>query len=364
MNNQPSHRTQSGRIKDLLTLIPVSGEDRLPAFNPDWINQDPKVILPPELIIIPEKRSSKKLTLARIYFSAAFAAAASLIIVLYLNNYSYNTGSARNSSESAVTSSYPLYSIVAGLHGLAVAINGAKEESVFFGNSYSQGQRIRTGKNTTLDLSLYQGTIIRLRPLTEIIILKAVKNKADRPEYEIRLNSGSLLSLVNKSSVKGYFTLFTPDASLSVKGTSFETGISKSGTIVSVAEGTIKVLSVKDSEPEMVSSGTELHMDQNGRIEKKENTDTALLLQSEMNQVLKAEKEVAAPMRRAIEEAPSITEDKMLTEDFLKNSETLTLNDGRELRGMVISQSGDRLLFQTRQSKVFINRQDINKIQY
>jgi hypothetical protein len=347
---------------EVITLLkkssPVPGEDRLPQFNPDWLNREPRVTLSPDQIIISDKNTFFSVfSSAKLYYTAA-AISASFATAIFLFN------KPDSGPEDAIRVTR-LSAVIAGIHGSVTSKNESSQGKVFFGNSYAEGTLLTTAKDSSAELSLYPGTIVRIRPESEILIKKAVMGKNGVPEYDIKLTKGQILSVVNKSAIKGVYTLNTPDASVTVKGTVFETQTGESGTKVIVAEGTVRILStIHPGEPDEIKGGTELILAKDGQSEKKENRESVEKLNSELIQISKMEKEVASPMRRALSEAPEVSEERLSNEEFRKNLEIITLTDGRELYGMVISQSGDRLLLQTTSGKVFIYRSDILKIQY
>ncbi len=336
----------------------VPGEDRLPAFQPEWLSQNPSVILSEDQILLKNAGSVFFISV----WKPILAAAAVLLLAVGLYQFQ-DTGS--GDGQASVQS--PVSPVIAvkteGISEFFPENSGKNPERIFFGNQFQSPVVIRTAANSTLELSVYPGTILRLRPETEIRILRNSTSPGGIPEAEIRLVSGEVLSLVNKAAVKGSFILHTRDTSIQVKGTSFLTGLHEDQITVGVAEG---VVTVKNSNDILgnVEGGKELAVSAEGVPTVTEKPEISNQLQPEIETALSTEKTVAAPMRRALSEAPRIDEEKLQTEEMQSALEIISLKDGRELRGMVISQSGDRLLVQTAEGRIFINRSEISKIQY
>lgn len=109
-----------------------------------------------------------------------------------------------------------------------------------------ESDSVKTGEDSSAQILLFKGSIIRLDGNTEVTIKKIIEG--DETSVEIQQDAGRTWSTIQKISGIDDYEVQTPTAVASVRGTSFDVNISEDGiTIVQVINGSVKV-SQKDDE--------------------------------------------------------------------------------------------------------------------
>jgi hypothetical protein len=133
---------------------------------------------------------------------------------------------------------------VLSLHGKAQVLDGRKWAALEEGQPLDQGDRVRTGEGAGLQLLLADGSSLAFGPNTEAT-LKALGRGGKGSVTLLSLAHGLLNAMVSKLKRGSTFEVTTSNAVAAVKGTDFEVDAAKTGTKVSVAEGTVQLSGVK-----------------------------------------------------------------------------------------------------------------------
>jgi len=142
------------------------------------------------------------------------------------------------------------------------AVGALRWESVAPGEKIEEGASIKTGPNAEAEILTEQGHrfVVRSETIIEFTSLQADETKAS-------LESGRVLSKVQKLNDHQSFSVQTPTAVCAVRGTEFDTTAGDGGTLVSVYHGVVGVATPGSTDEIKVPAGqmTSVH---NGRIEK------------------------------------------------------------------------------------------------
>lgn len=155
----------------------------------------------------------------------------------------------------AVTGAAPTASVDFASGQVQVVSNGAATDAKK-GQTLTQGETLRTGKDSAAILLMSDGSRIKLNPETELGIGSAEKGKT-----ELALQSGAVFSKVAKQGAQGRFLIRTKTATMGVRGTEFYTAYgkqSKAGADVwmCVHEGKVEVeANSKDAKKVLVNQG-------------------------------------------------------------------------------------------------------------
>jgi hypothetical protein len=130
------------------------------------------------------------------------------------------------------------------LDGEAVRAAGGKSESLSMGSSLSEGDEVETRKRTRLELTLADGSVVRLGPLSRAKLDTAAfgKTPQDR-KVSARLLVGNVWANVAKAvGGESRFEVRTENAVAGVRGTTFRVDAARDrSVVVRVYSGTVAV---------------------------------------------------------------------------------------------------------------------------
>lgn len=234
--------------------------------------------------------------------------------------------------------------------------------ALHLGDVLSEGDRIVTGKGGSIDIGLTDSSVIRLKENSELV-LKSLR-QTEASQIRISLMSGKILNLVEKEKKNANYFVDTPTVVAAVRGTSFEVTASDKESTVFVVDGAVEV--------------TPLIHDKTGRALI---TGGLIIVTSEKVEVIqdlrrvKSEEPEYGDMRKNLngldKEVLETTQnlktaktEQELEEIYDKSIEHIIMKDGREIRGVVVSQKKGKLIVQTLKGSYILDENSVEKIIY
>lgn len=206
------------------------------------------------------------------------------------------------------------------------------------GDVLSSNQTITTGDKASVDLQFANGSHLRVRANTEIILKKLYEDSNGRTE-ELFMKQGMLVATVSKEKKTDKFNIVTPTVLAGVRGTKFLVSVNPNKrkqdvTRVSVVEGSVAIYGMQNDEP--VGEPIEI-------IEIKETAEE----ESPGGKLTKGS--ISNEDVRIIEGKEKETnENEIKTEEDLMNKygriEVITLDGNKTVNGVITSQNNDDTL--------------------
>lgn len=148
---------------------------------------------------------------------------------------------------------------VESIDGTVTLERNAKEKAIFKGMNLKSKDRVTTGENTTMMLLADSDKYILAQQNTCFKIKATGNDKAGKLDIDLEYGF-ALFEIKNKLNEDSEFTVKTPNATTSVRGTTFEVSYNKdkNETIVVVWEGLVEVVTAKQTV--MVEAGNMLRV--------------------------------------------------------------------------------------------------------
>lgn len=322
-------------------------DSALPKFNENWLTAEPKYTLDRKLMETIKTTKKKKNT--TLIFSGA---AAALLIVGLAGILVLRTNEEKKTALKAVV----LY--VNGDASLHRA--GKPVKKLFTGDVVVEQDVIKTSKTGTVEISLIDKTAVRLKENTSLSIKDLYQGESGRTNVNMELNQGSTFNIVNRLSEEDNYVITTPTAIASVRGTNFEVTFASDNkeTIVHLSEGAVQVRDIKRDTSELLT------VDQK-RVIRGDNAETdtdkprternAAEYTSLQNHINGIDDEVM----KSVKSIKEIKTEKELIETYKQNVEIYKLVDGRELRGVVVSQSNGKMVMHSIDGVFVFNENEV-----
>jgi len=323
-------------------------EPTFPEFSDEWLDRAPRIQWEDTTMVASPSTNNK----TKIYFSAAAALLIAVSAALF-------TIFRQSSPEApAVSHTGKLKAVVVFLKGEASKVTADGSAALHSGDILGAGTKIITGPGAMVDLALEGGAIVRLRESTDVVLATPVD--PNRGIY-IEQSNGKTLHLVKKLDAGSQHGSISPTAVASVRGTIYEFNVESDATTVVVAEGMVEATGMKGkTETHIIEANREIRLSDN--LDQPADRKSEGLLQEAIEMQRNAD---------AFAEASSLTgelQDAKSEEDlkriYQQEIELITLTDGRVLRGVVVAQSGGKLLVQTVQGSHFVDENTVRNIRY
>jgi len=144
------------------------------------------------------------------------------------------------------------------LDGQATRSAGGKTEALSLGSALSEGDQVETQRRTRLELTLADGSLVRMGPLSRATLETAAFGKtADDRKVSARLLVGNVWANVAKAvGGEARFEVKTENAVAGVRGTTFRVDASRDrSVVVRVYSGTVAVAGGGLPRPEHQQAG-------------------------------------------------------------------------------------------------------------
>lgn len=349
------------RDRESITGIP------LPEWNPAWLKSNPIVQLP-ENAIIRKKRDMA----APIWIGLAASMVVSISVGLFylnqqqlseLNNPGYSAAFEKSTRKESMKA------IVLAIHG-EVHRAGEKEHLPLHPGDILEGkQKLVTSRGAWLDLSLSSGITIHLEGGSTLGVERAIQGDQDSRYVLLNLEKGALLASIEKSSSRSEFDVVTPTAVAGVRGTVFRVQLDEAKTQVSVLEGAVEVKGRwRAANPVVVEEKQQVQI----QAKEKEYTPVQRISEGEQIQqmeethrtLLNLDEQIQNELGESVKEIKPVKSEEELMNRFDRGLELIELRDGRKFRGIIVSQSGNRMVVQTLQGVHVVERDSIERVLY
>lgn len=158
--------------------------------------------------------------------------------------------------------------ILTAVSGQVTLIKGDTKTTVTADRLYSKeamllnGMILETGKDGKVDMQFQTGTLLRLGPSSRIKLENArILTGENFSQTLIRIDSGTLYTKVNRLEKGSSFSLITPTATASVRGTDFLTKVEDGESSVLVQDGAVAVTDDEFTKEEVVEGGNKAVVD-------------------------------------------------------------------------------------------------------
>jgi len=257
-----------------------------------------------------------------------------------------------------------LRAVVVFLKGEATKVVNDTKSPLRTGDVVTAGVQIVTGANTAVDLAFEGGgAIIRLRDNTDIVLATPVNGQKG---IYIKQSSGETLNVVKKLTADEVYGSISPTAVAAVRGTIYTFTVESSATVVAVTEGKIEATGLKGrTETHIIEADRQIRLsdeldEPTGFGSTSEVADTA-----EMEEHVRQFQSADAPKTKPVtKKLPTVNSEADLKRIYKQEIELISLQDGRVLRGVVVEQSGGKLLVQTVKNSFEIDEANVKSIRY
>jgi len=324
-------------------------EPAFPEFSDEWLDRAPRIQWEDTTMVASPNTNSTK---TRIYFSAA----ATLLIAVSAALFTIFRQSAPEAP--AVSHTGKLKAVVVFIKGEASKVTPEGTVVLHSGDILGAGTKIVTGPGAMVDLAFEGGAIVRLRESTDVVL--ATPADPGKGIY-IEQSSGKTLHLVKKLDAGTQHGSISPTAVASVRGTIYEFNVESDATTVVVAEGMVEATGMKGkTETHIIEANREIRLSDN--LDQPTDRKSEGLLEEAIEMQRNADAFAdASALTGELQDAKSEEELKRI---YQQEIELITLKDGRVLRGVVVAQSGGKLLVQTVQGSHFVDENTVKSIRY
>ncbi|TGK06878.1 iron dicitrate transport regulator FecR [Leptospira semungkisensis] len=329
----------------------TNAASKAPDFDPSWIGKSPRFYVEANIMQSPKDNvvqltSNKK----KGWFLAAAA-----ILLAGIGVGAFFTFSKK---EAPVAEGVLLKAAVVFVKGDAKSIKEAPTQ-LHLGDVLSEGDRIVTGKGGSIDIGLTDSSVIRIKENSELV-LKGLR-QTDASQIRLSLVSGRILNLVEKEKKNANYFVDTPTVVAAVRGTSFEVNTSPNESSVYVVDGSVEVTPLINDKTQRVLKVGNLIIVTDEKVEVIEALKKATPDYEEMRINLNGlDKEVL----ETTQNLKTAKTEQELEELYDKSIEHIIMKDGRELRGVVVSQKKGKLIVQTLKGSYILDETSVEKILY
>ena len=218
-----------------------------------------------------------------------------------------------------------------------------------------------------IDLSLANGVRLHIKENSTLDLEKAVLKKDGNTYVKMNLSKGGILASIDKTTQNSDFAVVTPTAVAGVRGTVFQVDLNEDqSTRVSVLNGAVLVQGRwKDSHPVILEEKTGARLQEGKPVQPEPVQVEELANLEQKDQTLKEKEEsVGATIRHFTDESSPAGSESKLMEKYDRGLEQIELEDGRVLRGMIVSQQGDRMIVESADGIHIIQRRQLKRVIY
>ncbi|PJZ68338.1 iron dicitrate transport regulator FecR [Leptospira perolatii] len=331
---------------------PVSS---IPDFDPAWIGKSPRIEVE-ESVMEPANQNKNVVNVSSASRRGLMLAAAAVLVgVISVGVWKFGF------KEAPVNEGHSLKAAVVFVKGDAKLIRD-HESPLHKGDLLNEGDQIVTGDKTSVDIGLTDSSVIRLKENTRLV-LKGLR-ETEASQVKLSLLSGKLMNLVEKENKNANFVVDTPTVVAAVRGTAFEVSASDQESTVFVSEGSVEVTTlVREKSVKVITVGNLIVVtaDKDELTEDPDRAKKTLPEYAHMRKNLSGLDKELLDSTRHLKTAKT---EKELSEIYNLSVEHIILKDGRELRGVVVSQKKGKLVVQTLKGSYILDEEVVDKIRY
>ncbi|EMO52507.1 FecR family protein [Leptospira noguchii] len=323
---------------------------QLPAFDPNWIGKQPRFIVEDKIMNVP--------TAVILRFPKMMWLAAAAILLFTIGVWiTFLT----SKPESEIVRGTTLRAAVVFVKG-QVSVMRDEEMKLHRGDLLNESDIILTGAGGALDISLTDSSVVRVKENSKLIL----KQLREDNGFQIKINlaSGRVLNIIEKEKKTSNFYVETPSAVAAVRGTSFEVNASENESMVFVVEGAVEVISLNSTKNIYILEKSKLvTVNKDGEIESIDISKLNATL-PEYKEMRKNLGSLDSELLLDVQNLKSAKTEEELSKVYDLSIERIIMKDGRELRGVVVSQKKGKLVVQTLQGSYILDEDAIDKIKY
>ncbi len=360
----------SGKIERLVRRKPVL--PKLPEFSPEWLEAQPNVSVSSILL----KSGSRR----NLFRPVAYSAVAALFVAIFAVVFIYKSKNLQlpgqqNSAEHADRKkTRALRAIVLFVEGDVQIIRQNKETEIYKGDTLNTGDTIRTGAVGRVGLALGSGIQVSIAPSSLVNLEEFSQLEKEKlRQVSIELKSGELISHVDKLRSGENVEVITPTSVAGVRGTSFIVKSSEESTQVIMIDGSVALSPKKKSilQNIIIEGPVILEQGQSAVFKKGESIKLEPVSQKVIQdaeviiaQVQKEHKKVRKVIIDSVSELNPLKNPEEFRKIYGRDPEIIVLKNGRVLKGVVASQSGEKLVVHSTEGAHILNAGDIQEIRY
>lgn len=316
-------------------------------FNPAWLKQEPTVLLEPHLMESGKASSNRKII-------SILGAAAVVMLAVGAGFILLRKGEAP---------SKPSKGIVIFVTGQAELERAGKTLSIQSGDVVLPADRIRTTTGH-VDVHLADQSILRVRENSDVTFEKLARTTTGDPALGLGLKSGRVLNMIPKIGKDGSYTIATPTAIASVRGTSFDASVDRDVSNVLVIEGKVEVEEKVGSKKTYVLEANDKISVGENKSEKQNDPGLADKSRPEYTEMQQHLDQFSPAVRQAVMGLAEAKTEDDLRKIYNQEIELIQLKSGRTIRGVVVSQVDGQLIVQSTDGSYVVSELDVLKIQY
>ncbi|TGN19604.1 FecR family protein [Leptospira idonii] len=231
----------------------------------------------------------------------------------------------------------PIYDILKGTvlavqgNNFVLPVGGTDKKPLQKGQSIAEGDQILTASNGSVDIDFENKTWIRIAGGSEIEIGEIKKSNSSSRQI-LKVAKGKLLAMIGKLKKDSLFQIASGDVETTVRGTTFSVSYDGSQSIVAVKEGEVEVKRMETAaETSIINADHQLTVPQT----KIEGNPQILPLEKKTFKELES---MQIQITRNLE--------NLLYQEFSR-LELVRLENGKELRGVILGQTDSHIQLQT-----------------
>ena len=335
--------------------------ESLPEFDADWMRQEPKFALDARerAAVLSDGRKSNHLV--------QWSALAAILTIVVGGMIYYSTQVTPAPETTVEKAGDPTRAMTVFVQGKVMYLKpgSVEPEALFSGTVLEEGTRIQTGADARADLAFSKGSIIRINSDSELVV-ENMRLIGGSRKVGLSLENGSVLNAVDRLTAQEDYTVTTPTAIAGVRGTAFRIETDGKDTRIICDEGSIAVQSrssrKQGERPVVLKARQRVEIQPEVpevTVESAPGDPGADRNLSELRENLKSFDPEIVTATLELEEVKTEADIERI---YQRDLETIILKDGRNLRGIVASQLGNRLIIQTASGQLVIPLEQVKEI--
>jgi hypothetical protein len=246
---------------------------------------------------------------------------------------------------------------------------GAQPRPVNVQDMVKDGDIIETGDKSSVIVQVGDELLVRFEANTKVV----VSSISDIAKREINLEKGKVLSSVSKLKKGSEYSVKTPTAVASVRGTEFLTDFDNGKTIVAVGKGSVSVVKTETKEEKLVDLGNSVVISDKVEMRGINKVETLELKKLETTPVIKdLEKMTPEDLNKKMEE--TVKTDEEINAEIEKLSgmsyeemklkyqriDVISMYNGRVIKGVIMTR-GAYLKILTPSGIVTVQAKDVQR---